>query len=184
MGIITISRQLGAGDTVVAQAVAQRLGWECVDKQFFHQQVAAAGVALITGGERERYFMAIRRMVEDYAARGNMVILGRGANFVLKGRDALHFRLIADMPSRITRVMQARWVAEDRAAEIIAESDRDRAEFVQLCFHADVNAAEHYHAVLNTGLLGVDTVVERIVGMALDRWGHEWEPASRMAANG
>ena len=99
-----------------------------------------------------------------------MVIVGRGANFILKDRDALHYRLIADMPFRIRRVMEVRWVNEAPAREIIRQSDRDREEFIRHYFQADVNNPEHYHAILNTSMIGIETVIERMVAAARARW--------------
>lgn len=195
MGIITISRQLGAGATTIAPEVARRLGWECVDKQILEREVEETGIALPylvhyderspkdTGQrnssyEPERYFAALQRIIESYADRGDVVIVGRGANFILKRRDALHYRLIADMPFRLKRVMELRWVNEKPAREIIAQSDRERAEFIRHYFHEDVNNPEHYHAVINTSMMGIETIIERIVWAARDRWGLAAEPAS------
>jgi cytidylate kinase len=42
--IITISRQLGAGGSEVAQAVARRLGWSLVDNQLIDEVAARAGM--------------------------------------------------------------------------------------------------------------------------------------------
>lgn len=194
MGIITISRQLGAGETTIAPAVAQRLGWECVDRQILDREVEETGIALPyvvhcderspVRGEKgrgtldsDRYFSALQRILESYAQKGDVVIVGRGANFILKDYDALHYRLIADLPYRIRRVMEVRWVNEAPAREIIAQNDRDRAEFVRHYFGADVNSPEHYHVVFNTSMLGIETVIDRIVAAARDRWNLPAEPA-------
>lgn len=195
MGIITISRQIGAGETTIAPAVAAKLGWECIDKQILDREVEETGITLPylvhyderspgkvehgrSPGEPEKYFYALKRIMEDFARKGNVVIVGRGANFILKDLDALHFRLIADLPYRVKRVMEVRWVNEGPARDIIAQSDRDRADFVRHYFKTDVNNPEHYHAVLNTSMMGIETVIERMVAVARDRWNLPEEPAS------
>ncbi len=187
MGIITISRQIGAGETTIAPKVAEELGWDCVDRQILDRELEETGIALpylVHYDERipdkedarahpeqaARYFAALTRIIREYADRGNVVIVGRGANFILKDYDALHFRLIADLPFRIRRVMEVRWVNEKPAREIIAQSDRERKEFIRHYFHADWEDPVHYHAVLNTSKLGIETVVARIVAAARDRW--------------
>lgn len=192
MGIITISRQIGAGETTIAPAVAERLGWECIDRQILDREVEETGLALpyvvhyderIPGKieawrhphEAEKYFAALKRILEEYAQRGNVVIVGRGANFILQDHDALHFRLIADMPFRIRRVMEVRWVNEGPAREIIAQSDREKAEFIRHYFHAEWDDPVHYHAVLNTSRLGIETIIERMVAAAKARWGETEE---------
>jgi cytidylate kinase len=195
MGIITISRQIGAGETTIAPAVAERLGWECIDKQILDREVEETGITLpyvvhyderVPGRieswrhpeEPQKYFYALKRIMEDYAAKGNVVLVGRGANFFLKDADALHFRLIADMPFRIRRVMEVRWVNEGPAREIIAQNDRDRAEFIHHYFKANWDDPVHYHAILNTSKLGLQTVIERIVAVARSRWNLPEEQAS------
>lgn len=188
MGIITISRQIGAGETTIAPEVARRLGWECLDRKLLDRLVAETGISLpyvahyderIPGkieawrhpGETEKYFQVLRRILQEYAQKGNAVIVGRGGNFFLRDADALHYRLIAPLPFRIQRVMEVRWVNEGPARETIAQSDRDRAEFIQHYFRADWDNPEHYHAVLNTARLGIETVTEWIVEAARRRWG-------------
>jgi cytidylate kinase len=187
MGIITISRQIGAGETTIAPAVAEKLGWECVDKQILNREVEETGITLpylVHFDERmpgkgetipfshdaEKYFHALKEIIQGYARKGNVVLVGRGANFILKDDDALHYRLIADLPYRIRRVMEVRWVNEGPAREIIEQSDRDRAGFVRHYFQADWDDPLHYHALLNTSRLGIETVIERIVTAAQSRW--------------
>lgn len=187
MGIITISRQIGAGETAIAPVVSKKLGWECVDKQILNKEVENTGVKLpyiVHFDERvpekseeppnlkdhEIYFKALQGIIKEYADKGNVVIVGRGANFILRDYDALHYRLIADLPFRIHRVMETRWVNEGPARYIIEENDKDRSAFIRRYFHADWEDPIHYHAVLNTSKLDIDTVVERIVTMAQSKW--------------
>jgi|YelNatPaOPRAMG01_1025707.scaffolds.fasta_scaffold05657_11 cytidylate kinase len=187
MGIITISRQIGAGEAVVAKSVADKLGWECVDKQILNKEVEDTGINLpyiVHFDERvpqkdeeppnlkdhEIYIKALQKIIREFADKGDVVIVGRGANFILKDYDALHFRLIADLPYRIQRVMETRWVNEGPARYIIEQNDKDRASFIRRYFHADWEDPVHYHAVLNTSKLGLETVVERIVSAAKSRW--------------
>lgn len=188
MGIITISRQIGAGETTIAPAVAERLGWECVDSKILDREVEETGIKLpyivhydehAPGlleswqhpHEAEKYFHALKRIIEEYAAKGNVVIVGRGGNFILKEADALHVRLIADMSFRILRVMEIRWVNEGPAHEIIRQSDHDRAAFHRHYFKANWHDPLHYHMVLNTSRLGIEGVIETLVAAARVRWG-------------
>src|SRR5262249_14197338 len=87
--------------------------------------------------EAEKYVHALKRIMEEYAAKGNAILVGRGAHFILKDADALHIRLVADMSYRIQRVMEVRWVNEAPAKEIIRQNDHDRAAFHRHYFRAD-----------------------------------------------
>ncbi len=187
MGIITISRQIGAGETTIAPAVAERLGWECIDNKLLDREVEETGITLPYGvhydehapglleswqhpHEAEKYFHALKRIMEEYAQKGNVVIVGRGGNFILKDADALHVRLVADMPFRIQRVMEVRWVNEGPAKEIIRQNDHDRAAFHRRYFKADWNDPLNYHLVLNTSRLSIPGVIETLVAAAQARW--------------
>jgi cytidylate kinase len=187
MGIITISRQIGAGETAVAPAVAERLGWECIDKKLLDREVEETGVTIPyvvhddehvpglveslqhpRGGDK--YFHAVKRIVREFGDRGNIVIVGRGTNWLLRKYDALHIRLVADMRFRIQRVMEYRWVNEGPARQIIHQSDHDRAAFHRRYFKADWDDPLQYHLVLNTSELGIDAAVDIVVGAARSRW--------------
>jgi cytidylate kinase len=188
MGIITISRQIGAGETTLAPAVAERLGWECIDHKILDREVEETGIKLPyivhydehAPGlleswqhpyEAEKYFHALHRIMEAYAAQGNVVIVGRGGNFFLKDADALHVRLVADMAFRIMRVMEVRWVNEGPARAIIRQSDDDRAAFFRHYFQVDWHDPLHYDCVLNTSLIGVTGAIDTLVEAARQRWG-------------
>ena len=187
MGIITISRQIGAGETTIAPAVAERLGWDCVDHKLLDREVEETGIimpyvahydehvpGLLEAWQRpleaSKYFLALKRIVEEYAAKGNVVIVGRGGNFLLKDADALHVRLVADMSFRIQRVMEVRWVNEGPAHEIIQQNDHDRAAFHRHYFKADWHDPLNYHLILNTSRLGIHGVIETLVAAARRRW--------------
>ncbi len=188
MGVITISRQIGAGETSIAPAVAEHLGWECIDNKLLDREVEETGVKMPSVAhydehapglleswqhphEAEKYFHALKHIVEEYATKGNVVIVGRGGNFILKEADALHVRLVADMAFRIQRVMEIRWVNEAPAREIIRQTDHDRAAFHRHYFKTDWHDALHYHMVLNTSRFGIEGVIETLVAAARVRWG-------------
>jgi cytidylate kinase len=163
--------------------VAQRLGWELVDHHILDKEVEKTGIempwmlqhderapglveAWSHPQEQRRYFEALQQTMREYASLGRMVIVGRGGNCILRDEDALHLHLMADMPFRVQRVMEIRWVNEGPAREIIARSDRDRQAFYHHYFHCNWGDPLRYHATLNTGQLGVDAAIEMIVGLA------------------
>jgi cytidylate kinase len=187
MGIITISRQIGAGETTIAPAVAEALGWKCIDHQILDRQVAQTGASLprITHfdeyapglieswthpNEAERYFRALKSIVAEYAESGNVVLVGRGGGVLLSGSDSLHVRLIADLPFRLLRVMEIRWASEHRAREIIQQNDHDRAAFHRKFLDADWNDPLQYDLVIPTSRLGIDRAIDTLVSIAKSRW--------------
>ena len=187
MGIICISRQIGAGETTIAPAVAEALGWKCIDHQILDREVAETGVGLprITHfdehapglieswahpHEAERYFAALKHVMAEYAKGRNVVLVGRAAGFILRGKDALHVRLIADMPFRIRRVMEIRWAGEQHAREIIKQNDHDRAAFHRKFLNVDWNAPLQYDLVIPTSSHGVNVATDMLVAIAKSHW--------------
>jgi cytidylate kinase len=187
MGIICIGRQIGAGETTIAQAVAQALGWKCVDHQILDREVAETGASLpriahfdenapglieswTHPNEAERYFEALQRILKEYADEGNVVIVGRGAGFTLRDRDVLHVRLIADVPFRVKRVMEIRWASEAHAHEIIGQNDLDRAAFHRKFFGLDWADPFLYDLVVPTSKVGVKNTISMLIAIARSRW--------------
>jgi cytidylate kinase len=187
MGVITISRQLGAGETSIAPAVAEALGWQCIDHNLLDRAVEETGAPLprvthfderAPGNleawshphEAEGYFSALARIVLAYYEAGNVIIVGRGAGFILRGKDILSVRLFAEMHYRIQRVMEVRWASEAHAKEILRQNDHDRVAFHRKYFQADWEAPVNYDLLLNVSSLGIDLAAGILVGCAKVRW--------------
>jgi cytidylate kinase len=60
-----------------------------------------------------RYLHLAKQMIRTLAARGHVVIMGRGAQVVLKEAPrVLHVRIVAPLPTRIRRVAQEEGLSE------------------------------------------------------------------------
>ena len=179
MGVITISRQLGAGETAITPALSARLGWTIADQSIMNREAEITGLSLPhilrwdehdptfldrihgMGSEFATFLKSSRQVMQELSSQGNVIIIGRGANFLLRGQpDVLHVRLIADMPYRIKRVMDVRWVNEQAARDLIAKNDHNAALFDKHIFHADPKDPMLYDIVLRTDVLGIDHVVD------------------------
>ena len=124
--IITISRQGATNGLFVAQLVAERLGYrifdgELVDEiarraqvdphilQHFDETVVNPVSSIIwewrSSISPDIYMRHVRETLYALAREGNAVIIGRGANFVLRGPEYLHVRLVAPLPLRVAMYM-------------------------------------------------------------------------------
>jgi cytidylate kinase len=179
MGVITIARQLGAGETTIAPAVAARLGWKVADQSILDREAEITGINLphaMIWDEHDPTFVerlhgldpefaaflhSSRQVMQELAAQDNVIIVGRGGNLLLRGHpNSLHIKLIADMPFRIRRVMEIRWCSEQVAKELIAKNDRNRALYFRHILRVDWNDPMLYDMVLRTDLLGIERVVD------------------------
>ncbi|MGO8673620.1 MAG: AAA family ATPase [Capsulimonadaceae bacterium] len=183
MGIITIARQLGAGEAALVPAVAARLGWRVADQSILNREAEITGISLPhaahwdehdptfverlhgQGPEFATFLQTSRQVMQELAAEGSVVIVGRGGHLLLRGHpDTLHVRLIADMPFRLKQVMEVRWVANEVASALIAKHDRNSATYYRHIFHTDISNPAHYDMVLRTDRLGIERAVDVIAG--------------------
>jgi cytidylate kinase len=98
---------------------------------------------------------------------GNIVIVGRGSQVVLKEKaDVLHVRIVAPLERRIARWMAREKVSHKEAGSIVKERDHQHIDFVQTYFDEDVNDPELYDLIINTDKLSLEAAVDLIIEAA------------------
>jgi cytidylate kinase len=186
--VLTLSRQLGAGDTGFAPMLGARLGLKVYDRELLEQQAVRLGVReaelekideqpaglferFRPGGLHHRYFEALGQLMAALAARGDVLLVGRGGSRFLRNHpSAFHVRLVAAPEVRVRRVMEHRWLREEPARQLIAQSDAQRRKFYEASFGADWSDPLEYHVTANSGRLGPGTV-DLIARAAEVHWG-------------
>ena len=107
------------------------------------------------------------RVVEEVAAEGRVVLVGRAAPAVLaRERDAIHVKVVAPRDWRIRAVIERLGVPMEEAARLTEETDRNRARYHRQHYQRDWADPANYHLVLNTAALGLDGAAEVIVARA------------------
>jgi len=118
---------------------------------------------------------AIRRLPDA----GGAVILGRAGVFVLKGRpDVLHVRLDGDVEARRRAAMAHEGLDYKTAARMQRDTDHARRAYVAH-FYPRAGAwadARHYHLVLDSTAISLDTCVDIITQAAKDLSGKSTAP--------
>jgi cytidylate kinase len=170
--VLTLSRELGAGDTGFAPTLGTRLGLRVYDRELLEQEATRLGVTeaelekvdeqssgifkrFRPGSLYQRYIEALGQLMTELAARGSVLLVGRGGNFFLREHPtAFHVRLVAPLEVRLRRVMEHRWLREKPARQLIAESDAERRRFCEGYFGADWTDPLAYHLTVNSGRLG------------------------------
>ena len=110
-------------------------------------------------------------VVEEMAAEGRVVMVGRAASAVLgRSEDALHVKIVAPVRYRIAEIMRRKQVDEKTAEQLVKESDGNRARYHEQYYHRQWRDSANYHMVLNTEALGLDAVTAVIVGRAKALW--------------
>lgn len=102
------------------------------------------------------------RAVQQAAAEGNCVIVGRGSQHFLRDRsDTLRFFLYASGRERVRRLV-GEGKTESEAKALVGTVDRERAAFIKKYFHVKWPNRWIYHAMLNTAP-GDETVIRAIL---------------------
>jgi cytidylate kinase len=172
MAIVTISRQMGSLGCQLAQSVADQLGYRLVWRELINQAARRAGapeMALAAIDELgllnicpsptacREYRLAVEQIMEEMASEGNVVIVGRAGQVILRDRPgALHLRIIAPFALRAERVAQRHGVTLESAQAQIEASDRYRASYMRRFYRVRWDNPELYHLVINTGRIPVD----------------------------
>jgi cytidylate kinase len=118
----------------------------------------------------DRLVAITRGFIEEAAERGNAVIVGRGAAFILGRREGvLNVQLHASLDARIRYLMSrvedvpGPDLPDEKALRELAHSvDSARAEYIRRLFNADWLDARHYDLAVDTGRVGVDKTVDLI----------------------
>ncbi len=184
--IVTISRAYGAGGHSVAQLVADQLGgeWTIWDREIvdavaenakvrkemverFDEQthsVIEQIVRYTTNGwtlAPDRYRQHLIEVLVSIAHAGKAVIVGRGANYVLK--DAFKVRLIASQDYRVHMIEQREHQTHPDAVAKLRKTDHERADFIRATFGRDLENPNGYDMVLRMDNLDVETASAAIV---------------------
>ncbi len=187
--VLTLSRELGAGEQGFPPTLGERLGMQVYDRELLEQEAVRLGVPeaelekidergvgifkrFRPGSIYQRYFEALGQLMHELAGRGNAILVGRGGSRILRDDPrAFHVRLVAPMPIRVRRVMEYRWVQEGIAKKLIADSDSRRSSFCESYLGVDWSSPLEYDLTVNSGRLGPAAV--EVVGLAaICYWNH------------
>jgi cytidylate kinase len=111
--------------------------------------------------ERKKYIAFLRRLMTAMANEGGYVLLGRGAQIVLRHHPkVLRILLVAEYEDRVKFMVQRYDLSKEEAKKIIKEKESQRAAVATHIFGVDIDDPKLYHVVLNTSLIPFDRAVE------------------------
>ncbi len=160
-------------DTTLIVKVAERAGVSVEDAAGFDEKYESRVISWLKNAIEPRmgkilseedhhlnpelFIEYCRTVILGLAETGNVVIVGRGGQFILKDEEtAFHVRIIAGAQFRIERIRERRAVTEKEAREIIRKSDTMRRQYIEHFFHADWNDPLAYHTTFDSSKLGFD----------------------------
>ena len=181
MAIITVSRQVGSGGDEIARLVASKLNHELIDQSEMHKLAEQCDPQFKKAcslyeretfrGFMERYFSnhdAYKSLFEslhfELAAKGNVIILGRGGQMALKGVPGVfHVRTVAPTEFRVEQVMRETGMEKGEAADYVDSYGQERRRLIESLFHAKLDDMSLYDLVINTTGFSAEAAADLII---------------------
>ncbi len=190
--IITISREFGSGGRSIGKRVAELLGYKFYDSELVNKVAERSGFApsfieesgeyasakssllfaLATANQysaeglsmHDKLYIEQCKIIEEIAAEGNCVIVGRCADYILReNRSCLHVFIHADMESRAKRIVE-RYGQRDKSPEKrLTEKDQKRKVYYKNYTGQNWGQAQNYDLCLDSGALGEELCAQIIL---------------------
>lgn len=190
--VITISREFGSGGRSIGKAVAQKLGYDYYDKELIEKIAEKSGLSadyIERNGEhspgtnifsyafvgRNRRGMSVedylwnhqREFILSLAEKGNCVIVGRCADYILRERtDCLNVFIHADKEKRADRIVNLYGETGQKPEKRLMDKDKTRS--LNYKYYTDRNwgMSQNYHISLDSGVIGIERCEDIIITLA------------------
>lgn len=182
--VVTITREFGSGGRTIAKKLAEELGYDYYDYELvqkiaqesgfaegfieeFGEEVSTGGFFSFFGNNwgalniNDQLYFAERKVILELAEKGNCIIVGRCADYILKDRkDTLNVFIYADMEWKKDRIVNLYGETDVDIEKRILEKDKRRKAYYKYYTDRKCNRAANYHISLESSELGIDTCVE------------------------
>jgi cytidylate kinase len=178
MAIITISRGSYSMGVIVAEKVAQRLGYAVISRDLlldasdrFHIPEFkliraihdAPGILERFSHNKQAYLAYIRAALTERASSDNVVYHGLAGHILLKNiQGVLKVRITADMEYRVAREMKREGISEKEARSILEKDDQQRRKWTKNLHGADPWDSNLYDLVIRIDRFKADDAVDFI----------------------
>ena len=186
--VVAISRQAGARGGTIARKVGELLGCqvfynETLDYLVEDDTARAQFLADLPNGAKawaaahltqlqrqnrvtaEPGTLAMIELLLAVAARGDVVIVGRGAGYLLPVETTMHVRIVAPLEARIAYFAQWLRMSREEAATEVRARDHRRAEYLAT-LGGDPADPTGYDMVVNAQRLGIEGTAQ-VIGWAV-----------------
>jgi cytidylate kinase len=184
--IITISREPGSGGSDIARRLSKALGLDLIGGQIIQHVADSAKMSrrvIESLDEREvtfretllsslfgenrpwpgEYLNHLTRVIGTIGIFGNVIMVGRGAHYVLPKDRTFRVRIIAPMDLRIKYFMDDRGYTKAEAEQYVIKTENNRKAFVRKYFNADLTDPKDYDIIINTEKISIGAVIESLI---------------------
>jgi cytidylate kinase len=188
ISVVTFSREYGSGGDILAERLAETLGYGLFHQEVLHNMAENARVSVQfveTLDEKgvsvleewisslvdkrhlwpDQYLQHLMKIIGTIGKHGQAVIIGRGSNFILPPHQRLSIRVIAPMEQKIQNISKDFDISAEEAKQKITKTESDRKGFIKKYFNADITDIFNYDLVINTENLSIDHAINAINGI-------------------
>lgn len=199
--VIVIGRQYGSGGHDIGKALAEKLGYHFYDNEIIQMTAGSTGYdpQFIKDREenmtnsflydlmsqmyvysetqespRDEIFESEAKVIRDLAEKGNCVIVGRCADYVLRDRpDTLKVYLHASEDFRTERIMKTENLSREDALQKVRRMDRRRSDNYRYYTRRIWGRAQNYDLTVNTeiGTEAVQNMIRELLEIKLKEAG-------------
>lgn len=187
--IITISREFGSGGRTIGKKTAEKLGIACYDAELIQKIAQESGFSpdyVREAGEysasgwfepffanrsmgptnQDKLWTIQRNIIVELAEKESCVIVGRCADFILRGKaDCLNVFIHADMDFRTRHILTEYGDREEKPEQRLKDKDKRRAAYYRFYTDMKWGQAQNYHLCLNSGVIGIDKCVDILTSL-------------------
>lgn len=141
--------------------------------KFISGLVSTDFIERVVGGDHgyvdeEIYVDLLHKIITKIAEEDNVVILGRGGQYILSGHENVyHILLVAEKPDRIKFIEKKYKLSARKAAQAVNAEDKRRINLYRKFHKMDYDQPGHYHLVVNTSLLSLEKALETAYCMVI-----------------
>jgi cytidylate kinase len=191
--VLTVSRQRGSGGTVLAERLAQRFGYTLLHRDVIDRIVESSGytrriVESLDGHARSQlqvwfesvlrgdyvdagdYVKALLEVIYSISQLGGVVVVGRGANFILGHERGFHIRVVAPRDVRARNLKAREGLAERDALRAIEQSDRERTDWIRKVFHRSIDDPLGYDLIINHLSISMESATSLVAAAAQEKF--------------
>lgn len=182
MAVITISRGSFSGGKMLAECLAEKLGYRCIDRDVIVEKAAAYGVSQEAVKDaiakpptfwdrfrhtRYTYLTLIQAALAEEVQRGGAVYHGNAGHLLLRGvSHVVRVRIIAPMSFRVAMLEDRLKINRSEAPGYIQKIDEDRRKWTQYLYGVEWSDASLYDIVVNLELLDIKAGCDIIAAVA------------------
>ena len=189
--IIAIGRQFGSGGHHIGRELAKELGYTLYDKELLKLQAENSGIAekvlesydesptnsllysivmdvypsmnYVGNSLNQQVYQAQYDAIRNLKDKGNCVIIGRAADYILRDCPNLVTVFIhADIEKRAERIAKYEHVSIAKAKDMVLKADKKRASYYNFQTEKKWGQASSYMLSIDSGAIGFDNSVKLI----------------------